>query len=91
MLAVPESVAVIGFGRFGQLWAKILKDDFVVRVHDESDNAAEKAAELGLELHDLSSALASDVIFTVCLFLNSKNDSLSLAILRKYVRKKNSN
>lgn len=63
MLAVPESVAVIGFGRFGQLWAKILKDDFVVRVHDESDNAAEKAAELGLELHDLSSALASDVIF----------------------------
>ena len=63
MAAKPKSVAVIGFGRFGQLWASILKDEFDVKVHDESANAACKAAELGLELQDLRSALTAEVIF----------------------------
>lgn len=63
MSAKPISVSVIGLGRFGQLWASILKDDFALKVHDPSAGAAIKADELGLEFDDLSGALSADVIF----------------------------
>lgn len=59
-LQKQADVAIIGFGRFGQLWASILKDDFRVKVFDTSGGAASKSgmAHVGLE-----EALKSRAIF----------------------------
>lgn len=59
----PKSVAIIGFGRFGQLWASVLKEDFAVLVHDSSPELADRAAEIGVEFVHLRKALSCDVIF----------------------------
>ncbi|MBP6747279.1 prephenate dehydrogenase, partial [bacterium] len=56
-------VSIIGFGRFGQLWASIIKSDFQVKVYDQSKAALEQASSLGLEAATLEEALAADVIF----------------------------
>ena len=50
-------------GRFGQLWASILKNDFKVSVYDALPERAKIASELGVDFVSLSDALANDVIF----------------------------
>jgi prephenate dehydrogenase len=59
----PKTVAVIGFGRFGRLWASLLRDDFDVVVVDPSREMSEEAAAQGFSPGSLPSALACDVIF----------------------------
>jgi len=59
----PKLVSIIGFGRFGQLWASILKTDFSVRVHDSRPELAPRALEIGVDFVPLPDALAAEVIF----------------------------
>jgi prephenate dehydrogenase len=59
----PMSVAVVGFGRFGRLWASMLREDWDLAVYDSAPGSAEEAVAQGFSSVSLSSALASDVIF----------------------------
>jgi arogenate dehydrogenase (NADP+) len=61
--APPTTVAVVGFGRFGRLWASMLRDDWDVAVYDSAPGMREEAAAQGFRTVSLRSALASDVIF----------------------------
>jgi len=56
-------VSIIGFGRFGQLWASLIKSDFPVKVYDHSETALEQARKAGVPVATLEDALAADVIF----------------------------
>ena len=56
-------VSIIGFGRFGRLWASLIKSDFQVKVYDQSKAALEQAISLGVEAATLDDALAADVVF----------------------------
>jgi prephenate dehydrogenase len=58
-----KTAAVIGFGRFGRLWASILRHDCEVLVHDPAPESAEVAAAQGFTPASLETALSSDVIF----------------------------
>ncbi|HEY8311066.1 MAG TPA: prephenate dehydrogenase/arogenate dehydrogenase family protein [Gemmatimonadaceae bacterium] len=58
-----RSVAVIGFGRFGRLWASMLRDDCDLLVFDSSSELREDAAEHGFSSVPLYTALAAEVIF----------------------------
>jgi Prephenate dehydratase/Prephenate dehydrogenase len=60
--ASPTTVAVIGFGRFGRLWASMLRDDWDVTVYDSAPALREEAAAQGYAV-SLRSALSSEVIF----------------------------
>jgi len=57
------NISIIGFGRFGQLWASVLKTDFSVRVYDSAPELAAKAKEIGVDFVPLKQALSADVIF----------------------------
>jgi len=57
------SVAVIGFGRFGRLWASMLRDDMDVVVHDVSDDLREAALAEGFTFVPLRDALSADAVF----------------------------
>ncbi len=60
--ASPMTVAVVGFGRFGRLWASLLRDDWDVAVYDSAPAMREEAAAQGYAV-SLRSALSSEVIF----------------------------
>jgi len=60
---LPARVAVIGFGRFGQLWASMLGEDFTVVVHDCNEGATETAVKAGFESVPLREALSCEAIF----------------------------
>ncbi|HEY9778337.1 MAG TPA: prephenate dehydrogenase/arogenate dehydrogenase family protein [Planktothrix sp.] len=62
-MSQPKTVAVIGFGRFGQLWASILRSDFNVLVHDSSKEQVEQAKDTDGQFVELQRALSADVIF----------------------------
>jgi prephenate dehydrogenase len=70
------SVAIIGFGRFGQLWASVLKSDFPVRVYDSSSDLAAKAKEIGVDFVPLKEALSADVIF-YCVPISAFEDTIA--------------
>lgn len=57
------SVAVIGAGRFGRLWSKLLSNDFEVSVFDADADALMLAEAEGLKTVDLETALSRSVIF----------------------------
>jgi arogenate dehydrogenase (NADP+), plant len=59
----PRSIAVIGFGRFGRLWATMLRDDFDLVVFDSAAELQAEAAAQGFAAASLRAALAADVIF----------------------------
>jgi len=64
MPAFPAStVAVIGFGRFGRLWASMLRDDTTVLVHDVAEVLQAQAVAQGFSSVSLREALAAEVIF----------------------------
>jgi prephenate dehydrogenase len=56
-------VSIIGFGRFGQLWASLIKSEFPVKVYDQSEAALEQARKAGVPVATIEDALAADVIF----------------------------
>jgi prephenate dehydrogenase len=64
MSGVPaKRVAVIGFGRFGRLWASMLRDDFELVVHDTAPELREEASAGGFTPVSLQDALSSEIIF----------------------------
>jgi len=64
MPAFPAStVSVIGFGRFGRLWASMLRDDATVLVHEVAGVLREQAAAEGFSCVSLREALSAEVIF----------------------------
>jgi len=58
----PKKVSIIGFGRFGELLAKILSKDFEVQVFDIKDKR-KKAKELGVNFVDLKDIFNAKNIF----------------------------
>ena len=62
-MSLPSTVAVIGFGRFGQLWASILRDDFDVRIHDSDPKLCAEAIARDFGSVQLPDALRAEVIF----------------------------
>ena len=52
MRSLPKHISIIGFGRFGQLWASLLQSDFKVTVYDTA-----------LDTVSLEDALKAEVIF----------------------------
>jgi len=56
-----KTAGIIGFGRFGQLAAKYLKEDFQVYVYDKSDKTFD-AMKLGVATASLKEACCKDVI-----------------------------
>lgn len=60
---LPASAAIIGYGRFGRLWAAILASDFDVCVHDVNPAAMAAARADGVRAVDLDDALGTDAIF----------------------------
>ena len=60
---LPPRVAVMGFGRFGRLWAELLRDDLEVVVHDPDNRAAGAALAAGLSAVPLAEALSAPTVF----------------------------
>jgi prephenate dehydrogenase len=58
-----KTAAVIGFGRFGRLWASILRDDCELVVYDATRESRDEATAQGFTAAPLEAALSSDVIF----------------------------
>lgn len=59
---MKKEVAIIGFGRFGQVLANILKEDFEVLIYDLLDKSKE-AKDLGVTFVNLERALISPTLF----------------------------
>jgi prephenate dehydrogenase len=59
------NVGIIGFGRFGQLWAKILHPDHNVSVTNRSDKS-QLAAELGVTFKNLAKLCAEAEVIFLC-------------------------
>src|SRR4051812_20523648 len=57
-----KSLGVVGFGQFGELAVRILKDHFDVLVTDRATGAAARAAEAGVAFGSLADAAARDVV-----------------------------
>ena len=56
------TVSIIGFGRFGQLWARVLKNHADIRVYDQG-NKLSIAEKFGIRLANLEEACASEHVF----------------------------
>ncbi|MCS6816791.1 MAG: prephenate dehydrogenase/arogenate dehydrogenase family protein [Blastocatellia bacterium] len=54
--------AIVGFGRFGQLLARILREEFSVLAYDRQPDHA-TAREIGAEVVSLATACAADALF----------------------------
>ncbi|MGA7989154.1 MAG: prephenate dehydrogenase/arogenate dehydrogenase family protein [Candidatus Dormiibacterota bacterium] len=70
-----KTVAVIGFGRFGRLWASMLRDDFDLVVYDSDEHLRAKVTAQGFSSVPLYTALGSDVIF-YCVPISSFESTL---------------
>ena len=57
-----KSLGVVGFGQFGQLAVRTLKDHFEVLVADKAPEAAARAAAAGVAFGSLADAAARDVV-----------------------------
>ena len=59
----PTSVTIVGFGRFGQVWADILSKDFKVQIVEPHQELQELAKSKKLAVVETADALKSDTIF----------------------------
>lgn len=57
------TIGIIGFGRFGQLLASILKQDFALAIFDSGEKAQDELKNFGYKPATLSAALFADVVF----------------------------
>ncbi len=57
-----KTLGLIGFGQFGQLAARVLKDHFDVLTADAGDGAAKAAAELGVGFGSVEQAAAREIV-----------------------------
>jgi prephenate dehydrogenase len=57
-----KTLGLIGFGQFGQLAAKHLKDHYDVLVADASEGAAQAADELGVGFGSIEQAAAREIV-----------------------------
>jgi len=57
-----KTLGLIGFGQFGQLAAKHLKDHFDVLVADAGEGAAQVAVELGVSFGSVEQAAAREIV-----------------------------
>lgn len=60
---IPKSATVIGFGRFGELWADLIKKYCRVRVIEKNKENATRARSLGFEVVDEEIGLSSETLF----------------------------
>ena len=60
---MSPTVGILGFGRFGALWADILKDDFNIAVSDVSKEACQIASKSGHGVEPAQQLLQRDVLF----------------------------
>jgi arogenate dehydrogenase (NADP+), plant len=73
--ALPATVGVIGLGRFGRLWASMLKDDFTVRAYDSDPTQRAEAQRHGLAAASLRDTLASEAVF-YCVPISAFEDTI---------------
>jgi prephenate dehydrogenase len=59
----PSAVSVIGFGRFGQLWADILRKDFSVQIVEPTESLQDQAKSQGFDLVNKEQAVNADILF----------------------------
>lgn len=64
-----KKVSILGLGRFGGLWARILARDFEVKVYDKKD-LEEKAEDLGASWVDFEKLFDVDTLF-LCVPISS--------------------
>jgi prephenate dehydrogenase len=57
-----KSLGIIGFGQFGALAVRILKDHFDVLVTDQAAGASARAAEAGVAFGSLAEAASRDIV-----------------------------
>ena len=62
-VVLPTTVGVVGFGRFGSLWASMLHGDFAVSVYDVDSTALVDAQRRGFATPSLRETLASEALF----------------------------
>jgi arogenate dehydrogenase (NADP+) len=60
---LPETVGVVGLGRFGRLWASMLQADFTLRVYDSDPEQCAQAERQGLAPGSLRDTLSADAVF----------------------------
>jgi prephenate dehydrogenase len=60
---LPETVGVVGLGRFGRLWASMLQGDFTLRVYDSDPAQRAEAERQGFAPGSLRDTLSSDAVF----------------------------
>lgn len=77
-----ESLGIIGFGRFGQLLAALLKDDFSVMVSNRSNKSA-MAKKLGVDYVSVPQAAGSSIVI-ICVPISELERVLT--DIRPYVR-----
>jgi arogenate dehydrogenase (NADP+) len=59
----PSVVSVVGFGRFGQLWANMLRSDFKVQIVEPMEGLHELAKSQGFDLVEKEQAVNADIVF----------------------------
>jgi hypothetical protein len=59
----PAAVSIIGFGRFGQLWANILRADFKIQIVEPVEELQTLAKSQGYEVVDEQRAVIADIVF----------------------------
>ncbi len=57
-----QTLAIIGFGRFGSFWAKELSDFFEIKIYDANEKASKREINFA-EFVPLETALQSDYIY----------------------------
>lgn len=58
-----KTVGIVGFGRFGKLWAEFLKDDYDIAVYDCGPEARQQAHQIGVAFEEPELLLTRDTVF----------------------------
>ena len=64
------TVGIIGFGRFGQFWAKTISGRHAVIVHDRNPEVQDVALKIGVKFAELSELCAKSNTIFICIPIN---------------------